>query len=75
MSKVDPKTTKEHIISLYGHIEGVKKDVKTIKENHLEHMHQDIDKIDGKIDKLLFWLLGGLLTIILTLVGSMLYGG
>ena len=75
MSKVNPKTTKEHIISLYGHIEGVKKDVKTIKENHLEHMHQDIDKIDGKIDKLLFWLLGGLLTIILTLVGSMLYGG
>jgi|TARA_E500000318_G_scaffold32533_1_gene32266 hypothetical protein len=75
MSKVDPKTTKEHIISLYGHIEGVKRDVKTIKENHLEHMHQDIDKIDGKIDKLLFWLLGGLLTIILTLVGSMLYGG
>ena len=75
MSKVDPKTTKEHIISLYGHIEGVKRDVKTIKENHLEHMHQDIDKIDGKIDKLLFWLLGGLLTIILTLVGSMIYGG
>jgi len=75
MSKADPKTTKEHIISLYGHIEGVKKDVKTIKENHLEHMHQDIDKIDGKIDKLLFWLLGGLLTIILTLVGSMIYGG
>tara|TARA_R100001015_G_C4635238_1_gene204175 strand:+ start:7302 stop:7529 length:228 start_codon:yes stop_codon:yes gene_type:complete len=75
MSKVNPKTTKEHIISLYGHIEGVKRDVKTIKENHLEHMHQDIDKIDGKIDKLLFWLLGGLLTIILTLVGSMLYGG
>jgi hypothetical protein len=75
MSKVNPKTTKEHIISLYGHIEGVKKDVKTIKENHLEHMHQDIDKIDGKIDKLLFWLLGGLLTIILTLVGSMIYGG
>jgi|TARA_R100001163_G_C5055674_1_gene192116 hypothetical protein len=75
MSKADPKTTKEHIISLYGHIEGIKRDVKTIKENHLEHMHQDIDKIDGKIDKLLFWLLGGLLTIILTLVGSMLYGG
>lgn len=75
MSKADPKTTKEHIISLYGHIEGVKRDVKTIKENHLDHMHQDIDKIDGKIDKLLFWLLGGLLTIILTLIGSMLYGG
>ena len=75
MSKADPKTTKEHIISLYGHIEGIKRDVKTIKENHLEHMHQDIDKIDGKIDKLLFWLLGGLLTIILTLIGSMLYGG
>jgi hypothetical protein len=38
-------------------------------------MHQDIDKIDGKIDRLMFWLLGGLLTVIATLVASILYGG
>ena len=75
MSKANPKTTKEHIISLYGHVEGVKKVVTNIKDNHLHHMHQDIDKIDGKIDRLMFWLLGGLLTIKATLVASVLYGG
>ena len=75
MSKANPKTTKEHIISLYGHVEGVKKKVTNIKDNHLHHMHQDIDKIDGKIDRLMFWLLGGLLTIIATLIASVLYGG
>ena len=75
MSKANPKTTKEHIISLYGHVEVVKKEVTNIKDNHLHHMHQDIDKIDGKIDRLMFWLLGGLLTIIATLVASVLYGG
>ena len=75
MSKANPKTTKEHIISLYGHVEGVKKEITNIKDNHLHHMHQDIDKIDGKIDRLMFWLLGGLLTIIATLIASVLYGG
>ena len=55
MSKANPKTTKEHIISLYGHVEGVKKEVTNIKDNHLHHMHQDIDKIEGKIDRLMFW--------------------
>ena len=28
----EPRTTKEHIISLYGHMEGVKKEVKNIFE-------------------------------------------
>jgi len=46
-----PKTTGEHIVSLYGHVTGLKKDISTIKNNHLAHMHQDIEKIDDKIDK------------------------
>ena len=65
----EPRTTKEHIISLYGHIEGVKKDVMTIRENHLTHIHEDIDKLGAKVDKLLFWLMSGMLTIIITIVG------
>ena len=24
---IEPKTTREHIVSLYGHIKGVKKDI------------------------------------------------
>ena len=46
-----PRTTGEHIVSLYGHVTGLKKDISTIKNNHLAHMHQDIEKIDDKIDK------------------------
>ena len=46
-----PKTTGEHIVSLYGHVTGLKKDISIIKNNHLAHMHQDIEKIDEKLDK------------------------
>ena len=46
-----PKTTGEHIVSLYGHIKGLSREINTIKTNHLKHMHQDIDKIDSKLDK------------------------
>jgi hypothetical protein len=45
-----PRTTGEHIVALYGHITGLKKDISTIKNNHLAHMHEDIEKIDNKID-------------------------
>ena len=65
----EPRTTKEHLISIYGHIEGVKRDVKNLKENHLAHMHEDIDKINAKVDKLLFWMMSGMLTIIVTIIG------
>ena len=46
---MDPKTTREHIVSLYGHISGVKK-------NHLKHVHEDVEKLGGKIDKI-YWVL------------------
>tara|TARA_R100000231_G_scaffold44612_1_gene38654 strand:+ start:24452 stop:24673 length:222 start_codon:yes stop_codon:yes gene_type:complete len=69
----EPRTTKEHIISIYGHIEGVKKEVKNLKENHLTHMHQDIDKLGAKVDKLLFWMMSGMLTIIVTIIGLVIW--
>ena len=43
-----PKTTREHIISLYGHISGVKK--------NLSHGHEDVENLGGKIDKV-YWVL------------------
>ena len=49
----EPKTTGEHLVSLYGHIKGLKKDIYTIKNNHLKHMHEDIDKTSKKIDYIL----------------------
>ena len=63
----EPKTTSEHIIALYGYITGLKREVSSIKNNHLKHMHQDIDKIHGKVDRLLYWLLGGLGMLLLSL--------
>ena len=56
----DPKTTGEHIVALYGYITGLKKDVHSIKNNHLNHMHQDIDKPSKKIDYVLGLIITGL---------------
>ena len=53
---IEPKNTREHIISLYGHITGLKRDVSQIKNNHLKHIHQDVEKLGGKIDKV-YWVL------------------
>ena len=55
----NPKTTGEHLIALYGHITGLKKGQ--------EHMHGDIDKLSGKMDKLIYILLAGLLGAILAI--------
>ena len=46
--RMKPKTTREHIISLYGHISGVKK--------NLSHVHEDVENLGGKIDKV-YWVL------------------
>ena len=51
-----PKTTRENIISLQGHITGLKKDVANIKNNHLKHMALRIHDLGGKIDKI-YWVL------------------
>ena len=46
-----PRTTGEHIVSLYGHVKGLSREINIIKTNHLKHMHEDIEKIDEKLDK------------------------
>jgi len=51
-----PKTTREHIISLHGHVKGLKKDIANIKTNHLRHMNCDIKSLGGNIDKI-YWVL------------------
>ena len=51
-----PKSVRENIISLQGHITGLKKDVASIKNNHLKHMGKDIENLGGKIDKI-YWVL------------------
>ena len=51
-----PKSVRENIISLQGHITGLKKDVANIKNNHLKHMSLRIRDLGGKIDKI-YWVL------------------
>tara|TARA_R100000900_G_scaffold99998_1_gene77315 strand:- start:108 stop:323 length:216 start_codon:yes stop_codon:yes gene_type:complete len=64
-----PRTTSEHLISIYGYITGLKREISNIKNNHLKHLHQDVDKLHGKVDKLLYVILGGLGATIATLIG------
>jgi len=51
-----PKTLRENIISLQGHITGIKRDVANIKNNHLKHINLRIYDLCGKIDKI-YWVL------------------
>ena len=57
-----PKTIRENIISLQGHITGIKRDVANIKNNHLKHMQTHIHDLGGKIDKI-YW-------VVLTTLGA-----
>jgi len=73
----EPKTTGEHLVALYGHVTGLKKDINVIKNNHLKHLHEDLDKVhkkvestSSKIDKLLYVLIASLLAAVLAFIKS-----
>ena len=58
---ITPEVDIEHIISLYGHIKGVEREIELIKTNHLAHLdqkithvHEDVEKLGGKIDQI-YW--------------------
>ena len=68
---IEPKTQREHLISLYGHVTGVKKDVYAIKKNQT-HIHDDIEKLGGKIDKIYWVLLAAVGTVAMSLIGVFL---
>ena len=58
---ITPESDREHIISLYGHIKGVEREIELIKTNHLAHLdnkithvHEDVEKLGGKIDRI-YW--------------------
>tara|TARA_R100000353_G_scaffold110275_1_gene79103 strand:+ start:210 stop:440 length:231 start_codon:yes stop_codon:yes gene_type:complete len=72
MSK-KPRTTGEHIIALYGHITGLKKSIYKIENNDLKHMHQDIDKLDSKFDKLTTWIVYGVGAVAIVFLTQILY--
>jgi len=76
-----PKTVRENIISIQGHITGVKKEIDIIKNNHLKHLHDDVmeihkkldfnvSSINNKLDKYLNAFVGFLVAVILLLLGA-----
>ena len=72
MKDIKPKTTREHIVSIYGHITGVKKDIINIKKNDLKHIHQNIRNLGGKIDKVYWVLLVAAGTVAMSLINAYL---
>ena len=56
-----PKTTGEHLVSLYGYVQGFKRQI--------DNLHQDLSKLEKKTDTVIYWIVGGAFTTILTLVG------
>ena len=68
MANMNPKTTREHIVSLYGHMTGLKNDIANIKKNDLKHIHQDVEKLGGKIDKVYWVLLAAVGTVAMSLI-------
>jgi len=61
----EPKTTGEHIIALYGHITGLKRDLRELREESSQ-MHE---KFERKFDALTWWIIAGLGSTIAILVG------
>ncbi len=62
--EMKPKSTREHFISLYGHITGLKRSQ--------YHMHKGIHELGGKIDKIYWVLLGTVGAVSLVLLERLL---
>ena len=61
----EPETTGEHIVALYGHITGVKRDIKELRQESSE-MH---NKFEKKFDTLIWRIIAGLGSTITILIG------
>jgi hypothetical protein len=67
----EPRTTGEHIVALYGHITGIKRDLRHLTEESCRNH----SKIDKRVEKLTWWIIGGLgstIILILTLAFNLL---
>jgi len=63
-----PKTVGEEIVSLYGHVTGLKKDISHLKNNHLKHLSCSVYKIEKKVDHIIWYLIAGMGALIITLI-------
>ena len=72
MKRIIKSRMEEHMIDLYSKVDNLKKDISIIKNNHLKHMSCAIYKIERKVDKILWYMIGGMGALILTLIALVL---
>jgi len=52
----------------------IKKDIETIRDNHLVHLQQDVRRVENKVDKIDMRIWGILILIVASTVGTVLAG-
>ena len=72
MKRIIKSRLEDHMIDLYNRVDNLKKDISTIKNNHLKHMSCAIYKIEKKVDKILWAMMGGMGAVIVALIAIVL---
>jgi hypothetical protein len=72
MKKIIKSRLDEHMVDLYHRVDNLKKDISIIKNNHLKHMSYAIYKIEKKVDKILWSMIGGMGAVIIALIAIVL---
>jgi hypothetical protein len=68
MKKIIKSRIDEHMVDLYHRVDNLKKDISVIKNNHLKHMSCAIYKIEKKVDKILWFMITGMGSLVLALI-------
>jgi hypothetical protein len=68
MKKIIKSRLDEHMVDLYHRVDNLKKDISVIKNNHLKHMSCAIYKIEKKVDKILWFMITGMGSLVLALI-------
>ena len=68
MKKIIKSRLDEHMVDLYHRVDNLKKDISIIKNNHLKHMSCAIYKIEKKVDKILWFMITGMGSLVLALI-------
>ena len=72
MKRIIKSRLEDHMIDLYNRVDNLKKDISVIKNNHLKHMSCAIYKIEKKVDKILWAMMGGIGALIIALIAIVL---
>jgi len=68
MKRIIKSRIDEHMVDLYHRVDNLKKDISVIKNNHLKHMSCAIYKIEKKVDKILWFMITGMGSLVLALI-------